>query len=846
MVLEKNHIEQKAFWALSLDESFDLLKSSNKGIDMDDVPGRIKNFGRNVIPRGKRLTRLDIFLNQFKSPLIIILLIAGIITVFLDHFVDSLFIFGIIIVNTLMGFYQENKSETALSQLTTYIKERTRVIRGGVEKEVDAEEIVPGDLVRLISGSRIPADLRLVKVKDLSIDESILTGESLPITNKIIDKVEYSSPVFERSSMAFAGTLVNGGLGQGLVVATGPNTELGKIAAMVEKGEKIKTPLQIAIGRFTLRLSLIIIFLTITLFSIGLMTGKDLFDIFFLSVAVAVSAIPEGLPVALTVILAIGVERLAKKRGIVRQLLAAETLGGTTVILTDKTGTLTQAKMKLSQIISTFPKEEVLEAALINTDIIIDNPDSPPGEWRLIGRPLEAALVAAAAEHNVFMSEYQNEIEILDQQPFNSNSKFSVFKVKKGKKTFSNYLGAPDILIDKSNLNHQEKNNLLLTIDDLAFSGYRVLGVMRDRDFLGLLAFNDPVRPTVKESIEKTIKAGVSTIILTGDHRGTAISVAKEVGLDVKDEDVVTGEDLKVMDDTTLKARLGNIKIFARVAPEDKLRIARLYKERGDVVAMTGDGVNDSPALKEADIGIAVGSGTDVAKGAADLVILDDNFDTIVAAIEEGRRTLSNIKKVIVYLLSNLLDEIILIGGAIIAGVALPLSALQILWVNFFLDSFPAVSLAFENGKDHLKEKPTSLRGRLLDPEMRFLIIVVGIFTSVILFLMYLILLRIGLQEDLVRTFIFASFSLYSLFLIFSVRDLKTSIFEYNPFSNLYLTGAVMIGFILTASAIYIPFLQNILDTAPLNWFWVSGVFTFGILNILAVEFGKWLYRKSE
>lgn len=841
-MLDENELIQQPVWSMKGEEVIDLLQTSEDGLREEEVKSRTDQFGKNILPKIKRGSRVKIFLRQFKSPLIIILLVAGFITLFLQDFKDSGFIFAAILVNAVLGFYQENKAETALSQLETYIKERVRVIRDGKEKEIDASEVVPGDIMRLVSGMRVPADGRVIMSNELLANEAVLTGESLP-TNKKTEPDKESTTIVDQESMVFGGTLISGGVGLAVIIRTGANTELGKIAALVKDKEKDKTPLQIAIGRFSMRVGIVLFALSVILFFVGTALGYDTFDMFLISVAVAVSAVPEGLPIALTVVLAVGVERLARRKGVVRKLLAAEALGSTTVVMTDKTGTLTEAKMELAEIVSERRHEEVLQFALLATDTVVENPDSPVEEWRIIGRPVEAAIVRAGIKYKLFLPELRGKQKTLSEKPFNSTDKYGAVQVEMDSKKHWIYLGAPDILAEKSGLKSSEKEKLIGELDKLTHSGYRVLGVAVDEDFLGFMAFNDPVRDGAKQAIKDVAEAGVKTIIVTGDHKGTATAVAKEVGIDVTSDEVMTGTEVRELSDAALKKKLPSIRVFARVTPSDKLRIVKLYQEQGEIVAVTGDGVNDAPALEGADIGVAVGSGTDVAKGAADLVILDDNFETIVAAIGEGRRILENIRKVIVYLFSDALDELILIGGALIMGIPIPLNALQILWVNFFDDSFPAVALAFEDDAKSLKRSSIHLKKRLIDPEMRFLILVIGIISSAFLLGLYVYLLRLEIPLELVQTFIFGSFALYTMFLVFSVKSLKRSIFRYNPFDNLYLVAGVLFGIGLTLIAIYLPAAQGLLGTVSLPLPWLLGVLVVGILNILGVEFGKFIFR---
>ena len=834
------------FWALQPEEALRLTESSDKGLESDEVLRRLKEFGKNILPKSEKATKLHIVLSQFQSPLILVLVLAWVVTLFISDYKDSIFILAAVLANVALGFYQENKAETALSSLNSYLRERVRIIRDDKEIEIDAEEIVPGDIVRLIQGVRIPADGRVTYVNNLRVDESILTGESLSVHKKI-EAVKVGAGIADRSSMVFGGTLVEEGIGLSVTTATGTSTEIGKIAALV-KSEREQTPLQVALNKFATNALVILGALTFLLFVLGIYSGYGFLEMFLISIAVAVAAIPEGLPIVLTVVLAVGVERLARKKGVIRKLLAAETLGSTTVILTDKTGTLTEGKMKLDKIITVdgVLKEELLELAVLNADVIVENPDDGADGWRLVGKALEVSLVKAAAEHKVLLREVGSKFKILDRHPFNSTDKFSAVYVEGKRSEFWSYLGAPEKLLEKVKISEKEREHIILTVDDLAYAGYRILGVARDDTFLGLLAFRDPIRESAKLAVLEAKSAGVRTIIVTGDHKGTAEAVAKELGMEISPHEVMTGGELINMKDEELKNKLGEIKIFARVTPEDKLRLVSLFQTIGEVVAVTGDGVNDAPALKAADIGVAVGSGTDVAKGAADLVILDNNFETIVVAIEEGRRMISNIKKAIVYLLSGSLNELLLIGGSFIVGLSLPLNALQILFVNFFADSFPAVAFAFENGENHLREKPPKLKDRLFDSRMKFLIVGVGTLSSLLLFIMYYTLINLNHPADLVRSFIFASFALYTLFVAFSLRSLKTSIFKYNPFSNGYLVLGVIVGLFFTLASIYLPVFQGAFGTVSLPWPWLVGVIGFGLFNVTIVEIIKSIFRRNS
>ena len=858
-------ITRKSFWALKVSEVLDLLETTADGLAQEEVKERLKMFGYNDIKEQKRLTRLKIFLNQFKSPLIFLLLLAGIITLILKDYQDALAILAAALINSLLGFYQENKAEAALAHLQSYIEERVRVIRDSQEMEIDAKELVPGDIIRVSQGDRVPADCRLIYVNDLMVDESILTGEALPVT-KGLEAISFQAAIGDQKSMIFSGTLAIQGFANAVVCRTDEQTEIGRIATLVKEQTREETPLQKAILNFSLRASAILLILTIIIFAVGVLVGYSPLEMFLTSVAILVSAIPEGLPVAMTVILAIGVQRLAKKKGIIRKLLAAETLGNTTIILTDKTGTLTEAKMELARI-NTFDEtaddDLIMKFAILNSDVIVENPKEPRDKWHFVGRPLEIAVVKAAVKIGIAPAAVKKEIRVNDYLPFNSSNKFSASLIEYRGKNLICLFGAPEILLKISTqTKEEERRKIAKEIDTLAYSGERVLGVAMKEvaseqiihlapkqkfegfRFLATLSFTDPIRPGVRDTIHRIEQVGIKTVIVTGDHQGTAEAVAKELGLPTKPEHIINGLELDALSQEELRARLPQLRVVSRVTPEGKVKIAKAFQEIGEVVAMTGDGVNDAPSLKQADIGVAMGAGTDVAKDVAELVLLDNNYHTIVAAIEEGRRTMENIRKVIVYLFSSVLDGLFLIGGSLLLGIALPLNAIQILWVNFITDSFPAITLAFEDHIDHLLQKPKKISRYLLDTEMRTLIFLVGFTTSALFFLLYFSLLKFSFDPALVRSFIFASFGTYSLFLIFSVRSLQKNIWQYSPFSNPILLLGVSAGIIMMLAALYVPILQMFLKTVPLPPIWLAGVAGVGLMNILAIEFGKWLYRR--
>ena len=855
---------KQPFWSMSVEETLRILEADKEGLSSEEADKRLRDFGINEIKDGERFSKFKLLLGQFKSSLILILVVAGLITAFLKDWLDTGVIFAAVALNAILGFYQENKAENVLEFLKSYIRTRTRVRRDKQETILDASRLVPGDIIRVTQGDKIPADGRIIFASNFEVDEAVLTGESTPVDKKT-ELVSVGASVGDRLSMVFGSTLAVSGFADVVVTSTAMNTEFGRITALLEKKEESKTPIQIALSRFSFWVGLILLVLTVTLFGFGLYLDYDPLDMFLIAVAIAVSAVPEGLPIALTVIMAVGVEQLARRKGVVRKLLAAETLGSTNLILTDKTGTLTEGKMELTGLIpykNSSPEKmvELLSEALTTVDVVIENPEEEPEKWKMFGNIMEVALVAGAAKRGTLIGQVFKDNQVFDRLAFSSDRKYaaSVHAHNGGRRMM--LLGAPEILINFTHLSEEDRNEVIQEINERAFSGERILGVIslepapdydklnnhnfKDFNFDGLITFRDPLRKGVFESMQGIKEAGVRTIIVTGDHQGTAEAVARELGLVDGKGAVLTGSDINNLSKEELLARADEVSVYARVTPEQKVILTKLYQEKGYIVAVTGDGINDAPALQAANIGVAVGSGTDVTKSAADLVILDNNYETIVVAIKQGRRILDNIRKVIVYLLSDSLDEIFLVGGAIFTGLALPITAIQILFVNFFSDSFPAIAFAFEKGVDNLGQRPRKISGNLFDSQVKFLLLAIGATTSALLFIMYWFLLKAGFQPELVRTFIFTSFATYTLLVSFSLRSLNKSIFTYNPFSNIYLVGGVVLGIGLTLSAVYLPWLQGILDTVSLPSLWLLGVFGFGLFNILAVEFGKWVYNK--
>lgn len=824
-------------------------------------------FGYNEMHQNHGASMFQIIRNQFASPLIFILAIAAVLTGLLNEWVDTSVIFFAIIINAGLGFYQEYQAENILSTLMTYIKDRARVIRDNREYEIDARELVPGDVIVIAYGSRIPADAHIIESANLHTDEAILTGESQPVA-KQPGTVSESAPIAERTNMVHAGTLVVEGFGKAVVTTIGMQTEIGKIASLVAKTNRAKTPLQVGISKLSWFIFLIILIVIVGIFLLGVSKGVPLFEMLILSAAVAVGAVPEALPIALTVILSVGATFIAKKKGIVRKLASAETLGSATLIMTDKTGTLTEANM---QLVGVFSLEKILDTqnnssdnklqtldnhqqrllaqSLYNIDVTALKNDV--GTYDFQGKPFEKNLAQVAQTNNLDLGPLFSETNHL-VIPFNSTHKFSVAQYG------GNYsvMGAPDILLARSNITDDTRLRLESWIHEMSTSGNRLIALatykhgkhalhvdtINQLEFLGVLAFHDPIRSNVPAAIASIEKRGVRVVMITGDLPGTAMAIGKSLGWDITPDQVITGNDIAQKSDEQLLEIIPAIKIFARVTPEDKLRIGLLYQRLGEVVAMTGDGVNDAPALKAMDIGISLGSASDVAKSAASLVLLDDNFETITASITEGRRILANIQKTFMYLLSNSLDEVIVVAGSLIVGLPLPLTALQIIWVNLFTGSLPAIAFAFDENLEH-DHRPQKYHREVFTKEVKYITLGIGTLSSLLLFILYIIFIRSGFSVTEARSLFFVCFATYILVIAFSFRSLHRPIWSYNPFSNKRLNYSILIALIITILTITVPFFQNIFMLEMFDWSHAWIIVVWLIINILLVELAKWGFR---
>jgi len=879
---------KQAWHGLRVEAVLKQLRTTKHGISEKEAKERLYKFGLNKLPEEEPLSKFRILFEQFKSPLIYILVIAGFITLVLQDWTDSVVIFAAVFLNAFVGYFQENKTSQILSKLKKVVRDKAIIIRNGQEREINQNQITIGDIIVLQPGDKVPADARLIENLSLKVNESALTGEWLA-SDKSLKLLPEGTSLADRKNMVYMGTVIESGRGKAVVVGTGLHTEIGKIAKSLQTLEEEQTPYQKKIASFGRIIAIIIGLICLAIFIGGALTGRDLLQMFVTAVAVAVAAIPEGLPVAITVILALGMERILKKRGLVRRLVAAEVLGSTSVICTDKTGTLTQAKMQVTDVFADskgFPYNLALKIAMLCNEAFIENIQDPMHKWIIRGRPTEKALLLASAQAGLRREKIEKSEPQIDSLPFDPVYKYSVALHKISKTQDTIYiLGAPEIILEKSKYFATDKGKERMSrgkIEELrrkyerldsqglrlVAAGYREISnnslaadlkkeseirelselgkknlyekYLKDMVFVAFLALKDPLRKEVKTAVKTCRQAGMKPIIITGDHPLTAQAIAKELGIPCSAKNIIKGDEFEKLSDKEFKKRLKDITIYARMAPQQKLRIVEAWQGKGEIVAMTGDGVNDAPALKRANIGLALGSGTDVAKEASDLILLTDNFSIIITAVKEGRTIVDNIRKVITLLLSNAFGEMILIGASIIAGWPLPILAAQILWVNLIEDSLPAIALGFEKSeKGVMKRKPEDPKAPLLTKEIRVLIFVIGIITSFILLGLFVWLFKKELDLAEIRTIVFAALAIDTIFYVFSCKNLRKNVWEINIFSNWFLILSWIFAVVMLIAAVYIPFLQVLLKTVPLNLVDWGFVFAIGIINLALIEITK-------
>lgn len=822
-------------------------KFNPHGLTSDEAALQLKKIGHNELKQQKTFSSFKILLDQFKSPLIYILVFSGLATLLLRHFTDTIIIFLTMFINIVLGFYQEEKSQKSMAALRSLVVPIARVIRDGQSQMVATRDLVPGDLVVLTIGTSIPADGLLVESTDLTINEAILTGESQPVAKKTSSNLGVVEEAQEKQTqMVFMGTSVITGIGKMMVTKTGMATRIGSMGKLVMELVEEKTPLQVQIGELAKKIAWLVGIVAFLIFLFGKILGYETFQIFTISIAVALAAMPEGLIATLTVILSLGMQRILKRKALVRQLLATETLGSVNVICADKTGTLTEGKMKVVEAAFGNQKAEtktkLIEAAILCNDM---------------RDPLEIAMMAWALRENqeepISKDKLLKKYKRLDEIPFNPTDKY-IATLHNGDKKLLFFSGAPEVILAHSKLTKKDFQIWQEKFNNYGQKGYRLVGFayqeMKDTktkiensdlkglQWLGILIYEDPIRQGVKKALEECQKAGIDVKIITGDYVSTSLAVLKKLGLE-GDQKVLEGKDLEKMSFEELKKIVGKIILFARTTPEQKLKIVQALKENGEVVAMMGDGVNDAPALKKADIGIVVESASDLAKENADMVLLDSNFTTIVQAVEEGRLIFENIKKANLYLFSHSFVEIILIGSSLLFRLPLPVTAAQILWINMFQDTLPAIALAFE-GKEKglMDEPPRPKKTPIIDTQIKILLLFIGIISPIFLTTLVIASLKGFLPFHFSQTLIFTALGVISMFVVFACRSLRQS-FRYDLRQNPSLIWALLASLSLLLTAIYWPPFQFLLQTQPLGlkeWSWVIML---GILNLLALELIK-------
>lgn len=902
----KTNTTIKNWWLQSKEDiTRNLNTDSHEGLSESEAQKRLQEFGHNQLIEQPKVSVLHLFLYQFTSVIVWILIVAAIIAGVLGEWVDALAIIVIVILNALLGFFQEYRAERSLAALRKMVTPSSKVIRDGKLQTLPSKRIVPGDLVLIEAGDRIPADGRFIQSFGLSTMEAALTGESMPI-HKTADSLEaYDLSVGDKKNMGFLSTVAVSGKGYMIVTETGIQTELGKIASLLQQESEEQTPLQKRLEELGLRLVWVCLGIVFLVFGLGYLKGTPLIENLLISISLAVAAIPEGLPAIVTITLSIGVHKMAKRNALVRRLPSVETLGCTTVICTDKTGTLTQNEMTVRSIFmnNTFvdvtgigynpegnfeinhikinPNHipELLTALKIGVlcnSAELHQSHSHLKIWNITGDPTEGALLAVAGKANLFKQDLEKENPLLSEIPFDSDRKRMSIARQTHKGPVLFIKGATDVILAHTEsillngkieiLSAEHKKKILEANAHLASQALRVLAVgyrpisqdtkidhsLEDNLILvGLIAMMDPPRPEVKKAIEICENAGITTVMITGDHKETAIAVAKELNLLKKDSIILTGTELEQIGDNQLKECLRKITIFARTSAAHKLRIVRAWKSLGEVVAMTGDGVNDAPALKEANIGVAMGiTGTDVTKEASDMVISDDNFASIVNAIEEGRGIYDNITKFVSYLASSNIAEIIVVSMGMLIGFTdfagnpfVPLSAVQILWINLASDGLPAIALGIDPiGPKVMRHSPRKPSDSIISRSKAFHLLLI----SIVIALGTLAACYFGIHQssELAQTMAFTTLVILELLAVQIIRS------QYNTrfFSNPLIHAAIATSFLLQLLVVYTPFLQSVFNTVPLNirdWGIISAItFVVWILCSLINRLFKWQKNK--
>lgn len=886
--------ETVKWYQLSTEETFKKLDCNEQGLSSQEVLNRVEKYGKNILPSKKALTIFDIILNQFKNPLIYILVIAGILSLSVGEYKDSSFIFLVILINTVIGAFQEWKAEKSAELLQELLKEHVRIIRDGKEEEILSEEIVPGDIVFLESGSKVPADIRLYRINNFSVDEALLTGESYSIEKGIEVHKEDLEPA-DIKNMAFAGSVVMSGRATGIVVETGLNTEVGKIAKAITSVKVSKPPLIIRMERFAHQVSIVVLISALILGVVEFLKGQSLKEVFFLATALAVSAIPEGLPAAMSVALSIGMLRMAKRNVIIRKLTAVEGLGSCTCIASDKTGTLTINKQTVKKIILPDGQEfdvsgegyngdgKILNASgekhsfghseyfdkLITSSVLCNEGklDKIENKWVYKGDAVDISLLALGYKLGLSPEEIHHQKETMCEIPFESERGFAAKFYKENNSTHVAVKGATEVILPlctKMLDRNIDNEKLLNDAFNLSAKGYRVISIatgslerdesiefcsdndISDLTFLGFVCFIDPLRPEAIQAIEKTTKAGVKTVMITGDHPETAFTIGKQLGIVHQREEVITGKNLGEKEDSYFIEKVNKARVFARVSPMQKLYIVDALIKGGNFVAVTGDGVNDAPALKKSNISVAMGSGTDITREVSSIIITDDNFASIVAGIEEGRFTYDNVRKVIYLLIATGASEIVLFALALTAGLPIPLVAVQLLWLNLVTNGIQGVGLAFEKGeKETMLRPPRNPAEPIFNKLMIKQVLVSGLYMSFVAFGLWFVLLKLNFDTNYARNLILFLMVLFENVHVFNCRSEYNSAFKIPIKNNMILIIGVAIAQLLHLASLHIPLMQKVLGVQPISLAQFAMMLLFALTLLGVMELFKKINKKS-